>query len=77
MDRGLSWDDALTEIAVRLAAIRAEHGAAAVAFAVTTLSGTPMVDSIEWVERFVRWESEPRLRDVARPDCAGGEVIER
>jgi anaerobic selenocysteine-containing dehydrogenase len=57
----ISWDEALSEIAGRLAAIRAEHGAEAVAFAVTTPSGTPMVDSIEWVERFIRCFGSPNL----------------
>ncbi|MGH6884678.1 MAG: molybdopterin-dependent oxidoreductase, partial [Geminicoccales bacterium] len=57
----ISWDQALSEIAQRLGAIRAAHGAEAVAFAVTTPSGTPMVDSIEWVERFVRCFGSPNL----------------
>jgi len=57
----ISWDEALGEIADRLGAIRAAHGAEAVAFAVTTPSGTPMVDSFEWVERFVRLFGSPNL----------------
>lgn len=57
----VSWDEALTEIAGRLGAIRAESGAEAVAFAVTTPSGTPMVDSFEWVERFIRGFGSPNL----------------
>ncbi|MFN5719881.1 MAG: molybdopterin-dependent oxidoreductase, partial [Bradyrhizobium sp.] len=56
-----SWDEALTEIANRLGAIRAESGAEAVAFGVTTPSGTPMVDSFEWVERFIRGFGSPNL----------------
>src|ERR1700761_9180822 len=40
----ISWDDALTEIATRLDAIRRESGAHAVAFGVTTPSGTPLSD---------------------------------
>jgi hypothetical protein len=32
-----------------------------VAFAVTTPSGTPMVDSFEWVERFIRCFGSPNL----------------
>nr|WP_276556100.1 molybdopterin-dependent oxidoreductase [Bradyrhizobium elkanii] len=57
----VSWDEALTEIAARLGAIRAESGAEAVAFGVTTPSGTPMVDSFEWVERFIRGFGSPNL----------------
>jgi anaerobic selenocysteine-containing dehydrogenase/ferredoxin len=57
----ISWDEALTEIADRLEAIRSEHGAEAVAFVVTTPSGTPMVDSFEWVERFIRLFGSPNL----------------
>ncbi|WP_407169272.1 molybdopterin-dependent oxidoreductase [Bradyrhizobium sp. ORS 111] len=57
----VSWDEALTEIAGRLGAIRTESGAEAVAFGVTTPSGTPMVDSFEWVERFIRGFGSPNL----------------
>jgi anaerobic selenocysteine-containing dehydrogenase/ferredoxin-NADP reductase len=57
----ISWDVALDEIASHLADIRARHGAESVAFAVTTPSGTPMVDSFEWVERFVRCFGSPNL----------------
>ncbi|WP_246088410.1 molybdopterin-dependent oxidoreductase [Phreatobacter stygius] len=57
----ISWDEALDEIADRLGAIRRDHGAEAVAFAVTTPSGTPMVDSFEWVERFIRGFGSPNL----------------
>nr|WP_264293974.1 molybdopterin-dependent oxidoreductase [Diaphorobacter aerolatus] len=57
----ISWDEALDEIARRLLAARAEHGAESVAFAVTTPSGTPMVDSYEWVERFIRKFGSPNL----------------
>ena len=57
----IPWDEALTEIADRLKAIRSEHGAEAVAFAVTTPSGTPIVDSFEWLERFIRIFGSPNL----------------
>ena len=43
----ITWDEALAETASRLSAVRAESGAEAVAFAVTTPSGTPLSDSIE------------------------------
>jgi anaerobic selenocysteine-containing dehydrogenase/ferredoxin-NADP reductase len=57
----IEWDEALDEIASRLADTRDLHGAEAVAFAVTTPSGTPMVDSFEWVERFIRCFGSPNL----------------
>ncbi|WP_370363641.1 molybdopterin-dependent oxidoreductase [Pandoraea sp. XY-2] len=55
----ISWDDALTEIAARLGDIRRESGAHAVAFGVTTPSGTPLSDSIDWIERFIRVFGSP------------------
>jgi len=57
----ISWDEALGEIAGKLEQIRSTAGAEAVAFAVTTPSGTPMVDSFEWVERFIRCFGSPNL----------------
>ncbi|WP_423199606.1 MULTISPECIES: molybdopterin-dependent oxidoreductase [unclassified Cupriavidus] len=57
----IGWDEALDEIASRLLAQRAAGGAESVAFAVTTPSGTPMVDSFEWVERFIRCFGSPNL----------------
>lgn len=57
----LSWDEALDEIADRLLHSKAQGGAESVAFAVTTPSGTPMVDSFEWVERFIRRFGSPNL----------------
>lgn len=57
----ISWDEALGEIAEKLGRIRSTSGAEAVAFAVTTPSGTPMVDSFEWVERFIRCYGSPNL----------------
>lgn len=55
----IGWDDALDDIASRLADLRAAHGAESVAFSVTTPSGTPMSDSIDWVERFIRLYGSP------------------
>jgi len=57
----ISWTEALDAIAERLGTIRRESGAEAAAFAVTTPSGTPMVDSFEWVERFIRCFGSPNL----------------
>jgi anaerobic selenocysteine-containing dehydrogenase/ferredoxin-NADP reductase len=55
----ITWNEALAEIAARLGAIRMESGAEAVAFAVTSPSGTPMSDAIDWVERFIRVFGSP------------------
>src|SRR5690606_413680 len=55
----ISWDEALDEVAQRLGELRRLHGAEAVAFGVTTPSGTPLCDSIEWVERFIRIFGSP------------------
>ncbi|GAA1957792.1 molybdopterin-dependent oxidoreductase [Amycolatopsis minnesotensis] len=57
----VSWDEALDEIAARLAEIRAESGPESVAFAVTTPSGTPMVDGSDWVNRFVHSFGSPNI----------------
>ncbi|CAN7229332.1 molybdopterin-dependent oxidoreductase [Bradyrhizobium sp. LjRoot220] len=57
----ISWDEALAEIAERLLLIRAQSGAESVAFAMTTFSGTPIVDSYDWVERFIRCFGSPNL----------------
>lgn len=57
----IGWDEALDEIGSRLHTARESHGAESVAFALTTPSGTPMVDSAEWVERFVRLYGSPNV----------------
>lgn len=57
----ISWDEALDEVAEKLLSIRGQSGAEAVAFALTTPSGTPIVDSYEWVERFIRLFGSPNL----------------
>lgn len=57
----ITWDEALDEISTRLLAIRDESGAESVAFAVTTFSGTPIVDSYDWAERFIRCFGSPNL----------------
>ncbi|WP_440534592.1 molybdopterin-dependent oxidoreductase [Variovorax sp. YR566] len=55
----IGWEEALSITAERLGTIRAESGAEAVAFSVTTPSGTPLSDSIDWIERFVRLFGSP------------------
>jgi anaerobic selenocysteine-containing dehydrogenase/ferredoxin-NADP reductase len=57
----IGWEEALSETAQKLAAVRDEDGAEAVAFAVTTPSGTPISDSIDWIERFVRYFGSPNI----------------
>ncbi|ANN72612.1 molybdopterin-dependent oxidoreductase [Bordetella bronchialis] len=59
--RRIGWDEALAEIATRLDAVRRESGPEAVAFGVTTPSGTPLSDSIDWIERFVRGFGSPNI----------------
>ncbi|CAM5511588.1 Perchlorate reductase subunit alpha [Streptomyces avidinii] len=55
----VSWDEAMGEIAEKVAAIAAESGPEAVAFAVATPSGTMVSDATEWIERFVRLFGSP------------------
>ncbi len=57
----IAWDEAMTEIAARLDAQRNAAGAESVGFAVTSPSGTPISDSIEWIERFVRLFGSPNI----------------
>ncbi|SAK66396.1 molybdopterin-dependent oxidoreductase [Caballeronia ptereochthonis] len=57
----IGWEEALDEIAAKLDALRREHGAETVAFGVTTPSGTPMSDSIDWVERFIWSYGSPNI----------------
>ncbi len=57
--RAMSWDQALTEIAGRMAGIRSAHGAEQVAFSVTTPSGSHLQDSISWIERLIRAYGSP------------------
>lgn len=55
----ISWDQALDEIAKRLTDIRKTHGAEQTVFAMTTSSGTPISDSNEWIDRFIRTYGSP------------------
>jgi len=57
--REIGWDEALDLTAEQLRRIAAESGPEAVAFAVTTPSGTAMSDHIGWVERLVRAFGSP------------------
>jgi anaerobic selenocysteine-containing dehydrogenase/ferredoxin-NADP reductase len=55
----ISWDEALDEIAQRFDDIRKTSGPEAVAFAVSSPSGTPMCDSFDWADRFARVFGSP------------------
>jgi anaerobic selenocysteine-containing dehydrogenase len=55
----ISWEEALTEIAGRMRAIKASGGAEQVAFSVTTPSGSHISDSISWIERLIRAYGSP------------------
>lgn len=57
----ISWDQALTEVAKTLAFFKIESGPESVVFGVTTPSGTPMSDSIDWVERFIWLYGSPNI----------------
>ncbi|MGA2567441.1 MAG: molybdopterin-dependent oxidoreductase [Pseudolabrys sp.] len=55
----ISWDEALDEIAARLNAYKAEHGAETVAFALTSQSSSSLSDGTEWVQRLLRLYGSP------------------
>ncbi|WP_051245002.1 molybdopterin-containing oxidoreductase family protein [Thalassobaculum salexigens] len=55
----ISWDEALDEIAGRMATVAREHGPEQTAFSVTTPSGTHISDSISWIERLIRAYGSP------------------
>jgi|SRR5271163_3248274 len=55
----ISWDEAIDEIARRLIGIRDESGPEAVAFAVSSPSGTSLSDSYDWLERLIRMFGSP------------------
>ena len=55
----ISWDQALDETATALRRIAAESGAEAVAFGVTTSSGTALSDAQPWVDRLINAFGSP------------------
>ena len=72
----ISWDEALSETAAALRRIAAESGPEAVAFGVTTSSGTAISDAQPWVDRLINAFGSPnncnRMGDLrlASPVCA-------
>lgn len=57
----ITWDEALKYVAEKLAFYKAESGAESVAFSITSPSGTPLSDSLEWIDRFVRNFGSPNV----------------
>ena len=55
----ISWDEALDETAAALRRIAAESGPEAVAFGVTTSSGTALSDAQPWVDRLINAFGSP------------------
>jgi anaerobic selenocysteine-containing dehydrogenase/ferredoxin-NADP reductase len=55
----IGWDEALRTTGERLRAIRAAHGAEAVAFASTSPASSALSDSVEWIERLARVSGSP------------------
>ncbi|MGV8826557.1 molybdopterin-containing oxidoreductase family protein, partial [Methylibium petroleiphilum] len=59
--RPFGWDESLDLVASRLQSIAAADGPEAVAFAVTTPSGTAIADSFGWIHRLVHAFGSPNL----------------
>jgi anaerobic selenocysteine-containing dehydrogenase len=57
----ISWDEALDTIAAQLKRIAGESGSEAVAFALTSPSGTGISDAVPWLDRLVRAFGSPNL----------------
>ena len=55
----ISWDEALTDIAEKLMAIRKRHGPEAIALAKGTGSGTSIDDAVRWLARFLNVLGSP------------------
>jgi anaerobic selenocysteine-containing dehydrogenase len=57
----ISWDEALDWTAQQMHAVADRHGAEAVAFAVTTPSGTAVSDGFPWINRLIRLFGSPNM----------------
>ena len=55
----ISWDEALSDIAKKLVAIRERHGPEAIALAKGTGSGTSIDDAVRWLARFLNVLGSP------------------
>lgn len=62
--REVGWDEALSDISARLDGIRRDSGAEAVAFALSSPSGTALSDSFDWILRFIRRFGSPNICDA-------------
>src|SRR6266540_1646943 len=58
----ISWDEALDWTANKMRAVAERHGPEAVAFTVTTPSGTAVSDGFPWINRLIRLFGSPNLR---------------
>ena len=58
----ITWEEALDETATAMRRIAAESGREAVAFAVTTPSGTAISDAAPWVDRLINAFGSPNTR---------------
>jgi anaerobic selenocysteine-containing dehydrogenase len=57
----ITWEEALDRTASELDRIRKEAGAEAIAFGLTTPSGTPISDDLRWIERFINAFGSPNV----------------
>ncbi len=57
----ISWGEALDRTAAELDRLRAAAGPEAVAFGLTTPSGTPISDDLRWIERFTHAFGSPNI----------------
>ncbi len=57
----IGWDEALSFTAERMRAIAERHGPEAVAFSVTTPSGTAVSDGFLWIHRLIRAFGSPNM----------------
>jgi anaerobic selenocysteine-containing dehydrogenase len=71
----ISWDEALDEMAATIQRIAAESGPEAVAFAVTTSSGTAISDAQPWVDRLINAFGSPKMTPVVASRMVISSVI--
>jgi anaerobic selenocysteine-containing dehydrogenase len=57
----IGWDEALDWTAARMRAVAERHGPEAVAFGVTTPSGTAVSDGFPWISRLIRAFGSPNM----------------
>jgi anaerobic selenocysteine-containing dehydrogenase len=57
----IGWDEALDWTAAQMRRVAAEHGPEAVAFGVTTPSGTALSDGFSWIVRLLRLFGSPNM----------------